>query len=1055
MIRLYGDEKKPTASSKTAPAPIRLYPSTAPAAPSKPAAPSTTTAPLNFTPKPAYFPSNRTDISGKPLLTYSNPNLKMTQLLSDRVYPGFDPRIPQKLDRSILSNGRMPLAISTALRREMGAAYDDELDHAIALELSGSNQRTNLGVIPGRAKPGKAFQLDQLMNKLARDVIAGKRSLLDAQRAAAAAKGRKIGEDLTPEEELLRRNTTDIQLKPKPERNPDVTSIPQFKDNKALAPNAPAPTRNVTLKDTAKFAGNVAKDILQGTARSGGSVGLTLVGQNELRAEDQTSPLAARAHRIFFGDEPLKSLPARIKQGTHTAKSLGIPGPLAQPSAAIGVLGLTALDFTGWGGEEKAAWKAIAKATKIEDVAKTLTKLGIADDLVPALAKKLAKTANPQEVKAIVKATVETAAKEAPAAAKAINVARLDVPPESKALIRKTADEISPMLEKARGSALTHEEVVEAARESEILRQATTREATLKSEAALLKTRENLAALAKTGKVTPEFVDNLRIVAQEATRRGRELEALKITAEPELATTQARMIKKLVALGEKTEDIVKAADGVDFADARQATAFYRKFVKPTLPELVDEYRYINLLSSPRTHIVNAFSNLLQAIAVRPATRLFSGAIDHIASAVTGKEREYLIRQVPAYYRGAVSSIEEAASNALKALKGETFTLRPDLKDIPTDAKFLKPFQFVPRMLEASDQFFRTIIEAGEREALATRYRAAGKEINQAEIVTEAAKRAEELVFRKALDPSNATGQGTLLSHIDKITSQLYQLRKLPGVKWFIPFVQTPMNILKQGIEYTPLGLATLAGNTDKTAQLAKAAAGSLVLSGAGALALQGRTTWAVPANKKDREAFYAAGMQPYAVKIGDKWIGYSKLGPLAYPIAMAAAIRQYSTEDPKAALDTKMQKVQKILTASSEFFADQSYVQGVGDLLDTVRGDQTALNRLASNAPAQLIPLSSLLRWVTQITDPIYRDAERGLSVDAILENMKKGLPGLSTSIPAYEDSKGNPSRRQSPVLNALSPVPITTENPRERAIFNKRMVEARKRAIKNAKDNE
>jgi hypothetical protein len=94
------------------------------------------------------------------------------------------------------------------------------------------------------------------------------------------------------------------------------------------------------------------------------------------------------------------------------------------------------------------------------------------------------------------------------------------------------------------------------------------------------------------------------------------------------------------------------------------------------------YRYINLLSSPKTHIVNAFSNILQATVLRPATRLAFGVIDNIGVKLTGKEQQYYVRQVPAYYRGAFNSIGEAASNALKAFKGETFTLRPDLKDIP-------------------------------------------------------------------------------------------------------------------------------------------------------------------------------------------------------------------------------------------------------------------------------------------------------------------------------------------------------------------------------------
>ena len=72
-----------------------------------------------------------------------------------------------------------------------------------------------------------------------------------------------------------------------------------------------------------------------------------------------------------------------------------------------------------------------------------------------------------------------------------------------------------------------------------------------------------------------------------------------------------------------------------------------------------------------------------------------------------------------------------------------------------------------------------------------------------------------------MTPANKTGQGLLLSKIDALTSAVYKLRDVPGVKWFIPFVQTPMNILKQGIEYSPLGITTLVGNTKKWNSLEK------------------------------------------------------------------------------------------------------------------------------------------------------------------------------------------------------------------------------------------
>ncbi len=605
----------------------------------------------------------------------------------------------------------------------------------------------------------------------------------------------------------------------------------------------------------------------------------------------------------------------------------------------------------------------------------------------------------------------------------AVNIERLNIPQEAKQKIIKASEEIKPQLEAVKGKVLTNDEVVEAAKASEILRRGTTREATLKSEATLLKTREHLAQLAKNEKLTPEFIETLKTVSEEATRRGRELQALGIEADPSLGTIKTKLVKQLIDIGIETDKIIKGAEGVDFNNAKQVTEFYRKFVKPKFAEIIDEYRYINMLSSPKTQIVNTFSNILQTAILRPATRLASGVIDTFGHLLTGKEQQFYVSQVPAYYKGAFNAFGDALSEGLRVMRGQQQVYRPDIKNIPTGLKIFKPFQVIPRLMEASDVFFRKIATAGEVEALMS------KGMKEAEAVSKAAKTAEELVFRKALDPSNKTGQGILLSKIDALTTAVYKLRNVPGVKWFIPFVQTPMNILKQGIEYSPLGVTTLPGNANIIEQFGKTLVGTTVFAGAGWLTLQDRTTWAVPTNTKEKDAFYAAGMQPYSVKIGDTWVSYSRLGPLAYPIAMATAIKFYTKDNPKAVGDTELQKITKILSGIAQFFTDQSYVQGIGDFVNLAQGDVTALTRAVSQLPSQLIPLTALQRWVANIIDPIYRKTDKKLSVEGIIENLKSGIPGLTKGIPAYTTPSGEEEKRQYRFLNPLSPITISEES--------------------------
>jgi hypothetical protein len=633
-----------------------------------------------------------------------------------------------------------------------------------------------------------------------------------------------------------------------------------------------------------------------------------------------------------------------------------------------------------------------------------------------------------------------------------LNLERLAVGEKAGEKLIKTLEGIRPELEAIRGAPLSNMEVLKAAQESSILQKGTSRAATLKSEAALLATRQNLAALAEGKGVSKDFIDQLTIIAEESTRRGRELQALGISADAIEASTKADIVKKLLNAGIEAQKIVDASKGVDFNNVEQVTNFYRSFIKATKTEWLDEYRYINLLSSPKTHIVNAFSNLIQGTILNPATRLANGAIDFVLSALTGKEREVYMKEVAPYAKGFINAVPDAMTSFLKALKGDTVLERPDLARIATNSKLLKPLQVIPRMLEASDVLFRTMIKAGETEALTYRYTTQGKKLTQTvvnAIEKKATEKAAYFVFRAPLDPSNKTGQGTVLSAIDNLTTSIYTLRKVPGVKWFVPFVQTPMNILKQGIEYSPLGLTTLPGATNKTEQVAKTLVGSTVFLGAAALGTQGRLTWGIPTGEKEKAAFYNSGRQPYSLKIGNSWVSYSKLGPIAYPLAMAASMQWYLNENPKASTQSSFERATNVMGGIAQFFSDQSYLEGLQNAIEFV-GDPTGGAKSAfSSTAGQLIPLSSLQRLVSHVIDPVYRKPKSGFNMTSFVQSLQKDIPFVSKGVPAIKGSLP----RQNPLLNAVSPINITDVNPRyERELKNIRRQQkndARLKAIK------
>ena len=655
-----------------------------------------------------------------------------------------------------------------------------------------------------------------------------------------------------------------------------------------------------------------------------------------------------------------------------------------------------------------------------------------------------------------------------------INLKHYNLSDAQKQNIRNIEESIKPEL--AISKEFKMDDVTDAAAKSEVLKQALSTNDTKELAGRFKATQQRLAGLVKeategraTKETYKEIEDTLTKVRNFSTHVARLLVAHKTVTTPELVRVKDKLIQQMILLGNKAEDVIKASRGVDWDNAGDVTRFYRKFIKPTIPEIIDEYRYINLLSSPRTHIINAFSNLLQTIFTAPMTRLVSGTMDAITSNLTGKARKVYVSEVPAYYRGAFNSLGKASSDALKVLSGRSMLSRPDLATlaakgeykIPTGNKFLQMFQTIPRALEAGDVFFRTLIRNGEREALILNLLKDGKIKSLDDIPRElldsvearAKDTASYFVFRQALDPSNKHGQGRVLSAIDKMTNAVYTLRKVPGVKWFIPFVQTPMNILKQGLEYSPLGVVTTWGAKKKTEQIAKSFIGSFVFLGAGYLALSGKSTWSAPTNTKEKELFYASGKKPYSIKIGDKWISYSKLGPLAYPIAMASAMQWHVNENPNSATESSERKMINVILGMGNFVSDQSYLKGMGDLLDAARGDPYAFKNAITNVPTQLIPLASLQRWITQIVDPVYRQPKKEFDIESVVQNMQKNIPFLSKRLEAYKKPSGELEKRER--INILSPLEISPENKEYEEMLKsyREMQKIRRKSSKEAKE--
>jgi len=591
-----------------------------------------------------------------------------------------------------------------------------------------------------------------------------------------------------------------------------------------------------------------------------------------------------------------------------------------------------------------------------------------------------------------------------------INLDKLGLEGGARQKVEDVIEVLKPELEKITGKTLTNKEVLKASQKATVLDGVVTKEETKSLLAQITKTRQVLADSAQGEGITKEFIDSLMALAPQAKDAGRTLQAFNIGVEGK--SIKETITKELLDLGHLADDIIKKAKGIDFNNQIEVNKFYREFVKPNLGNRLDELRYVSMLSSPKTHIVNAFSNFIQTGVVAPVEKTITGGLDWASSKLTGKERQYFVKDGVDYAKGYWKALPEAWEKTLEVMKGEKSYHLPDIDFIPPSSTGKS--HIVLRALEAGDAFFRTLTTEG--------LEATGK------TTKEAVSEADYRLFRKMFDPDNKTGQGVLLSYMDKFNSWVQRGRKIPGVKWIIPFLQTPTNIAKQMIEYSPAGVATMVKNKDPLVQLSKSIIGTSIFATFYGMAQSGLVTGAPPKSEKARNEFYNAGLKPWSVKIGNTWVSFNKIGPLAGPMAVAVTMAQAEKD---GANDKQLAKLGEGLLGMVHFWADQSYIETLGQVFDAVGGDKYAMSRVVGNVPSQLIPYRALIGWFNRsFVDKTYRKP------DGWVESIKTQLPILSKTVEPYTNAEGEESKRQFPGFNAFSPLQINQKDEKGKAIF-------------------
>lgn len=756
-----------------------------------------------------------------------------------------------------------------------------------------------------------------------------------------------------------------------------------------FAPTTPQPRARDYTRELAINGGQFAKGLAQDIPRL--LTGALLTNRNQ-----DTFVPRSNLQRAVLGNDPVKSFAAN--DANLFLRKHGLNPNQAKNTSALLAAGSLASNFIG--GEGKVAEESV----KALDAAKV-------------------------------------ASKEIPF----FNAARMGVDDTVKKTVQKTIEELAPKINELTGKPLTFKEVRSGAKMATELSATMTREDAANIGAQSLALRQRVAELAQMGATDDQYKEALIKDKAFGQYIARLLGQRRIVSDPAQKSLFNEMISKILKTGIDPDKLYTEAKGINFEDTKQATAFYRKYVKTTPSDWLDLLRYNSMLSSPATHFSNIASNAQGTGVLAPIEKTVTGAVDFLGSKITNKPQQQFAGEGPAYAKGYYSNIKTAAQRFSNVMSGTDLSTNPDVRNIPLatggiPSKVEGALSVPMKLLEGMDQFFSALTEGGSRSAF--NYRA-GKGVKVGNVDEKVGTEAAYRLFRGDV---GAAGQNPILRVFDTLTQSVDGLRNSsdPIVrtisKFTIPFLKTPTNILKQGVEYSPLGLSTVLGSGNPQEQLAKSIIGASTAAGISTLLGSNRLTWAEPVNPNQKAAFRAAGLQPYSVKVGDKWYSYTKMHPvIAMNMAFISAIddAQKQRKLSESDADTLLNGFAKVMN----FYADASYAKNIGDFVSGLKGSPEGAARLVSNYPSQVIPFRALLSYINRAIDPVQRQADPDASqFTQTLQNIMAQVPGLSQKVSPRLGPNGQPIENQNRLLNAIVPLAgigrVTNENPEGKAAY-------------------
>lgn len=507
-------------------------------------------------------------------------------------------------------------------------------------------------------------------------------------------------------------------------------------------------------------------------------------------------------------------------------------------------------------------------------------------------------------------------------------------------------------------------------------------------------------------------------VAGLTAEAGRALASFKIMAK---GTGEAKDIGKILAEMGGRDTLADIAQKITELDTPQQISKFMADARKvkTSDQLLEAW--INaLLSGPQTHATNILSNTLTALWAVPETAVAAG-IGKARQLLTGsKEERVLAGEAGARLFAMAQGTKEGIIAGWKTFKTEVPSFQEgkieanQYRTIPS-AKISafgrdfevggKQIRLPGRFLMAEDEVFRAIAMRQELSALA--YRRASREGLTGDAFAERVGQLLDNPTKTMMDKAReAAAEQTFTKPLGRTGAAVQQFANShPAAKVVMPFIRTPVNIVKYYGERSPFGLlsknirADLAGENGAIARdtaQARLTLGTAVATMAAGLAAEGSITGGGPTDPAERAVMFLNGWQPYSVKIGDTWYSYGRLEPLGMMLGIAADMHDIGDKMTEAEAD----KIASMIVGSvSKNLINKTWLSGPADLVQAVSDPDRYGDQYVRRLVGSLVPTG--LAQIAREEDPVLRDAR------SLTDQVLSRVPGLSTSVLPRRDIWG------------------------------------------------